>query len=324
MHMRVFVAGATGALGAPLVRALVARGHEVSGLTRSEGRARSIVAAGAHPVIADALDRDGLMRAVRSVQPTHIVHLLTALPDLPRRVGDLRATNRVRTIGTANLVAAARAVGAGRFVAESFAFVYGLHPAVDRCREEDVLAPPADSGSWAPVVEALRTLEAHVQQASTDSGMEAIILRYGAFYGPQVGSTRRMFDLLQRRWLPTAPASGLMSFVHIDDAVSATVLALERPDAGGVYNVADGSPASMTTSVELAARELGAPPPRRLPGWVLRLLAPGPAAMANARVVLDTTRITNELGWRPRYPDLAVGLPPVIAQWRSQHRPVAA
>jgi nucleoside-diphosphate-sugar epimerase len=308
--MRVFVAGATGALGRPLVRLLRARGHEVIGLTRSPLRSGLLEALGARPAVADALDATALGRVVRESEPSHVVHLLTALPAAgPLRGRDLRATNALRTDGTANLLHASLAAGARRLVGESFAGVYG-NAGFDSPRDEAAPLPPAPaSGGFRSAVLAMRSLEEQLAEARRSGRIDTVALRFGPIYGPEVGSTLALARRLRRRqvFVPRA-ARGVASFVHVDDAAAATFAALECPRPGAVYNVVDDEPMAIAEYLRLSATAFGAPPPRTAPFWLVRLAAPLVAAAAATRLPLSNARARRELGWRPAYPSLREGL----------------
>ena len=213
--MKVFIAGASGTIGIPLVRALVARGDEVSAMTRSPGKGDALRALGASPIVADALDRDGLIEALQKARPTHVIHELTALPkDGPRRDRDLEPTNRLRIDGTRNLLDAAILAGASRFVVGSFA----------------PLAPRGDSGlGHDPAAEAVASMETQVLGATQRGEIEGVILRYGMFFGLESPSTLTMIQMVRKRRLPVIrDDASLLPFVHLDDAVAATVLALDH------------------------------------------------------------------------------------------------
>jgi len=224
--VRILVAGATGTLGVPLVRALLRAGHEVVGLARTPSRQAAIEALGATAVVADALDAGGLEAAARRAAPEAVVHALSALPrGGPTKASDLEATNLLRVTGTANLLAAAVAAGARRLVAESMVFAYGYGDFGTEPLTEDVpLAPP--DPAVAAAVEALRRLERQVLRAER---IEGVALRYGLFYGAGTGSTRAMVARLRRRMLPLPGGGhGIGSWIHVHDAATATVAALQR------------------------------------------------------------------------------------------------
>jgi len=300
--MKVFVAGGSGAIGIPLVRALVAGGHQVSALTRSAGKQDALRAAGATPLIADALDRAALKAAVEAARPAAVIHQLTALPkDAPRRPSDLAPTNRLRIEGTRNLLDAAIGAGAKRFLVGSFA----------------LLSPrgPAPSGSEDEAAAAVRSMETQVLEATKRGAIEGIILRYGMFYGLETPSTMAMIDLIRKRRLPVVRGdASQLPFIHIDDAVSATVRALDAAPPGAIYDIVDDRAVSLTEFVQTIAQYIGAPPPIRVPGWLPRLLAPYLARVLSMRMPLSNAAAKAELGWRPKYPTLRDGLSQMFRQ----------
>jgi 2-alkyl-3-oxoalkanoate reductase len=299
--MRVFVAGASGAIGRPLVPRLVAAGHEVMGTTRSERSAEAIRAAGASAAIVDALDADALREAVERAAPEAIVHELTALPERfnPRKRGLYDATNRIRREGTSNLLDAARAAGVRRFVCQSIAFAYApaAKPVVmDEEAPLNLEAPP-------PFSEGIRVIAEMEGMVLGAEGLEGLVLRYGWFYGPgtyygEGGSMAA--DVRKRRFPVVGSGSGLFSFIHTDDAAEATVAAVER-GAPGVYNVVDDEPAALRDWVPAYAEALGAPPPRRVPVWLARLVAGKMASSMNAQPGASNAKAKRELGWEPRW-----------------------
>ena len=212
--MRIFVAGGSGAIGIPLVRALAASGHSVTALTRSSGKQSELRSLGATPAFANALDRTALIAAVEAARPTHVIHELTALPKQgPRSPRDLNATNLLRIDGTRNLLEAAINAGAGRFVVGSFAL---LSP-----RGPDTTASDDDAAA------AIRSMESQVMEATSKGLIEGVILRYGMFYGLETPSTVRMIEMVRKRWLPVVrDDEGQLPLIHVDDAVSATLAAL--------------------------------------------------------------------------------------------------
>src|SRR5262245_58200537 len=251
--MKVFVAGATGALGQPLVRALVHRGHEVTGLTRSSSKRPLLESLGARAAVADALDADDLKRAVVAAAPTHVVHLLTALPPAgPMRASHLNTTNDLRVRGTANLLRAAIDAGVARIVAESFIGIYGRAD-FDRPRGEDEPLPPPAGGPFREADAAIRAMEDQLKRARDARAIETVALRFGGIYGPDVASMQATLGMLRARrlFLPRAAARGLMPFVHVDDAAAATIAALEHPSPSAVYNVVDDQPMSLPAFLAL-------------------------------------------------------------------------
>lgn len=310
--MRVLVAGASGAIGMPICRQLVTNGHQVLGLARDQRARGRLEALGATLVVADVLDRDGLLRAVAGHRADAVIHELTALRKPPRRHRGMAMTNRLRTEGTANLLAAADALGARRFLTQSIIFGYGFRDHGDRVlTERDPFGHPAGDHTD-PHVAAMRSTE---QQAfSTPAG---IALRYGLLYGGDAARTRA---LLARRGLPVAKG-GVLGWVHHEDAAAATVAALEHGRPGQAYNVVDDLPASWEAVFTAMAAAFGAPPPRRLPGWVLRLAAPYVASF----VVGTSMRVANdkakaELGWRPAYATYRAGIEAMVADPAGRER----
>lgn len=308
--MKIFIAGASGAIGSQLVSQLVERGHAVVGTTRSTAKAGALRTLGAEPVIVDALDPDAVADVVARAEPEVIVHQLTALsgPINFRQAKRMAAaTNRLRTEGTDHLLAAARAVGVGKFVAQSNALWMERTdgPLAD---ENDRIEPnpPADAQS---AVAALRHLEDAVTGITWADG---IALRYGGFYGPGTGISAApeavMAEQIRKRKLPiVGGGGGVWSLVHITDAASATVAAIERGKPG-IYHVADDEPAPVRDWLPELARALGAQPPRRVPAWLVRLLA-GKAVvnmMTRARGV-SSEKIKRELGWTLQYPSWRMG-----------------
>ena len=286
--MKVFVAGATGVLGRGLVPELVARGHEVVGMTRSASKQDLVRNLGARPVVADALDPDAVAKAVASAEPEVIVHELTALSgemsvrDMrhPERSPMAKMTNRLRTEGTDHLLAAGRAVGARRFVAQSFGAFRFARTGGPVQTEADPLDPDPP-GALRPVVEGLLYLE---QAVTTIEWGEGLALRYGGFYGPGTGISLApdavMAGPIRKRRFPiVGDGGGVWSHVHIEDAAAATALAVER-GRPGIYNVVDDEPAPVREWLPALASTIGARPPRHVPRFVGRLMGEHVVAMA--------------------------------------------
>jgi nucleoside-diphosphate-sugar epimerase len=308
--MKVFVAGATGAMGQPLVRSLVQRGHEVIGLTRSVSKRPLLESLGARVAIADALDADGLHRIVVEAAPTHVVHLLTALPAAgPMRPSDLHATNELRVRGTANLLRAAIDARAKRVVAESFIGVYG-RANFDRLRSEDEPLPPPSEGGFRDALLALRSMEDQLARARASKEIETVALRFGGIYGPDVASLQATVKMLRARriFLPRGATNGLVTYIHVDDAAAATIAALEHPSPSGVYNIVDDEPMSLPAFLGVVASAIGARPPRTMPAWIFRLVAPLMAEVVAVRMPLSNAKAKRELGWKPVYGRVADGM----------------
>jgi len=301
--MKVFVAGATGALGKQLVPQLVARGHDVVGMTRSASKRDAIAAIGATAAVVDALDADAVAHAVTAARPDVIVHELTALPaaaNLRHFDREFALTNRLRTEGTDNLLAAGRAVAVRRFVAQSYAGWPFARTGASVKTEDDEL-DPAPVAAMRVTLDAIRYLEAAVTGADWTEG---VVLRYGGFYGPgtSLDPHGEHTELIRRRRFPiVGDGGGVWSFVHIEDAAQATVEAVEH-GRRGIYNVVDDEPATVAEWLPSVAAALGAKPPRRVPRAVGRLLAGEPATVMMTEVRgASNAKAKRELGWRPRH-----------------------
>ena len=297
--MKVFVAGASGAIGRPLVKKLREAGHEVVGMTRSEEHAEALRAAGAEAVIADALNAAAVRKAVEETRPDVVVNELTDLgrPLNPRRYAEwLEGTNRLRREGTRNLAEAAEAVGA-RLVSQGCAFAYSFEPGT-KTEEDDLLG-----GEAGDMALAIRDLE----QATLEAG--GIVLRYGFFYGPGTAYAPdgQQIELIKKRQMPViGGGKGYFPFVHIDDVASATVAAIERGHSG-VYNVVDDEPAAGRDWIPYVAQLVGAKKPMRLPAWIARFAAGALATMATRLQPVSNAKAKRELGWEPRYPSWREG-----------------
>jgi nucleoside-diphosphate-sugar epimerase len=305
--VRVFVAGASGAIGRPLVRRLVAAGHEVTGITRSEARAEEVRAAGARAAVVDVFDADALRAAVTGARAEVLVHQLTALPErMEFRKQDLyTATNRLRTEGTRNLLEAARAAGARRFVSQSIAFAYRNDGPPVKTEDDPILEEA--SGPFASGVRALREMESAVLGAD---GLDGLVLRYGFFYGPgtHYGSDGTLVADVRRRRMPiVGKGTGVFSFIHVDDAADATVAAIER-GAPGIYNVTDDEPAPMSEWVPVLAEAAGAKRPLRVPVWLAKLVAGKQVGdFALELRGASNEKAKRELGWQPAHPSWRTG-----------------
>ncbi len=294
--MRVFIAGGSGTIGVPLVRAVLAAGHQVTALTRTPAKEHMLRALGAQAAVADVFDIQALREAVAEAQPTHIIHQLTALPkEGASRASDLEPTNRLRSEGTRNLLEAAIEAGARRFIGGSFALLQGeLPPSLDAAR---------------PGLEALKSMESQILEASRSGRIEGVVLRYGLFYGAENPAIQKMVHLIRRRRLPIVRGDrGQLPFIHLNDAVRATVLALDRAPAGSTYDIVDDRPASMSEAVAAIAAHTGAPKPFAVPQWVPRLLSPYMAALLAMQLPLSNAKARVELGWTPEYPTVHEGI----------------
>ncbi len=302
--MKVFVAGATGAIGRQLVPRLVARGHEVAAMSRSASKSEAVRAVGATPLVADALDPEDVARAVAEAGPEVIVHQLTALQgklDLRHFDRGFAQTNRLRTQGTDHLLAAGRAVGARRFVAQSFVgWTFGRSGGPVKTEHDPLDPEPPDP--MRRTLDAIRYLEDAVTGADWTEG---IVLRYGGFYGPGTsldGDGSEHVEMIRKRKFPlVGDGRGVWSFIHVEDAAEATVAAIER-GRRGIYNIVDDEPAPVAEWLPAAATALGAKPPRRVPRWLGRLLAGEAATVMMTEVRgASNAKAKRELGWQPTH-----------------------
>jgi nucleoside-diphosphate-sugar epimerase len=307
--MRVFLAGATGAIGKQLVPRLVAAGHEVHGMTRSESKKARLDELGAVPVVADALDAGQVADAVGRAKPDVIVHQLTAIGSLdPRHFDrDFALTSRLRTEGTDHLLSAGHAVGVARFVAQSNGAYFSYERTGGPVKSEEDPLDPTPPREARGVLAALR----HLEQAVLSAGWtEGILLRYGALYGPGTSMSPggEQFELVRRRKFPlVGDGGGVWSFIHVADAAEATVAAIEH-GSRGVYNVVDDDPAPVAEWLPALAQRLGAKKPMRVPRFVGRLFAgeAGVVMMTDVRGA-SNAKAKRELAWRPAHPSWRQG-----------------
>ncbi len=297
--MKVLIAGASGALGTPLTRALIAGGHEVLGLARSPESMDHLSHLGAHPILVNVMDRDDLLRAVKGVQADAVIHALTALKKTPLRHQGMYATNALRDGGTTNLLAAAREVGARRFVAESIALGYGYGDWGEKVITEDCpFAPAGRSSQLERHMAGMRSLERQIWEATQAGWIEGISLRYGYFYGP--ASLVPILAMLRRRSLPL-PDGGraVTSWIYLEDAAAATVAALERGKAGEAYNIVDDEPVRNKDFFTFLCQQAHLPKPFSLPSWMMRPLAPLATDFFATSMRVSNAKATRELGWKP-------------------------
>ena len=306
MVMRVFVTGGSGVLGRRLVPQLVARGHQVTATTTSPGKLGLLEQLGADAVVMDGLDAVAVGEAVAKAQPDAIVNEMTAIspvhagkPNLRRIDRYFAITNRLRTEGTDHLLAAAEAAGVSNVVAQSFGSFNGVREGGWVKTEEDPL-DMHEGTPQNPVSESIRYLEDAVLKAG------GAVMRYGGFYGP--GATDDQVELVRKRMFPlVGPATGYCSWVHLDDAASATVLALEQ-EAKGLFNITDDEPAPAAEWLPYLAACAGAKPPRRIPTWLARLVAgPTPVIMMTEGRAFSNAKAKRELGWELRHPSWRQG-----------------
>ena len=303
--MKVFVAGANGAIGIHLTRLLIARGHSVIGLIRDSLGAPGLRAIGAQPIVADALDRNGLLRAVDGLAADAIIHELTALRKPPLRPSGMALTNRLRTEGTANLLAVADRLGAARIVTQSIILGYGYHDHGDLVLTEDA---PFGVPAGDLTDEAVAAM--HAAEAQTFTAREGIALRYGFLYG---GDGAQMRAILAKRGVPVA-SGGLLGWVHHLDAAAATVAALERGRPGQAYNIVDDQPATWQEVFTAMAASFHVPPPHRVPRLLMRVIAPYVASFAvGTSMRVSNAKARSELGWEPRFKTYRDGIAAMVA-----------
>jgi 2-alkyl-3-oxoalkanoate reductase len=309
--MNIFLAGATGAVGKRLLPRLIKRGHHVIATTRSAEKIAGLRELGADAVVVDALQKDAVLRAVESAKPEVIVHQLTALSQLrglKHFDEEFAQTNRLRTQGTEYLLDAARTVGARRFIAQSFTGWSNIREGGRIKTEEDPLDPNPPR-AMRQTLDAIRHLERVVTDAAAIDG---IALRYGYFHGPGTSFAPggEIFETVRRRQLPiVGAATGVWSFVHMDDVATATTMAIEGVPRG-VYNIVDDEPAEVATWLPELARVIGAKPPRRVPVWIARFLIgeAGVAVMTESRGS-SNAKAKRTFNWQPAY-----------ASWRDGFR----
>ena len=306
--MRVFVAGATGAIGRRLVPLLIADGHSVTGMTRSPGKRAELEKRGATAIVADALDARAVADAIERVRPEVLVHELTAIPaalDIRKFEEQFRLTNRLRTEGTDNLLAAARASGVRRFIAQSYAGWYARTGGAVKTESDPLdTNPPA---ALRDTVDAIKHLESAVLNAA---GIDGIVLRYGGLYGPGNGLSEGGVlseQVRQRKFPIVGGGTGVWSFIHVDDAARATAAAVTH-GAPGIYNIVDDDPAPVSQWLSTLAEIVGAKPPMRLPAWLARFVV-GPLGIV---MMTDVRGASNrkakaELNWQPAWPSWRQG-----------------
>jgi nucleoside-diphosphate-sugar epimerase len=306
--MRVFLAGAGGAIGRYMVPRLIAGGHEVVAMTRSPKKVDALRDAGAYPVVADGLDRDAVVAAVTGAEPEVVVNQMTALTDVtgnPRHFDEeFAVTNELRTKGTDHLLEGARAAGARRLIVQSYAGWPSARVGGPVKTEDDPLDPDPPA-SMRQSLEAMRSMERIVVEAE---GIEGVVLRYGGFYGALDDMPPKFVETIRKRRFPVVGnGAGVWSFIHLDDAAAATVAALDH-GGPGIYNVVDDEPAPVAEWLPGFAAAIGAKPPRHLPKWLGRLMA-GEAAISMMTEVRGSSnaKAKRELGWTLRYPSWRQG-----------------
>lgn len=303
--MNVLLAGATGAIGMPLTRRLLAAGYRVIGITRTPANREKLRALGAEPLIADAMDRDALLRALDGLGADAVIHQLTALKNFSSRVHANDPTNALRVRGTANLLDAARLVGARRFVTQSMIFGYGYGDHGAKTLTEDGPFGQSRGGYADSLVAGMLSAE---KQTFTAEGIEGVALRYGLFYGPNTSSDLWVGMMRKRRLAIPRGGGGTNCWVHVEDAAAATVAALERGGPGRAYNVVDEEPVNWRDFMRTLAEAFGTPPPLELPRWILRLAVPYLALVMTSTLRVSNARARHELGWIPSIPTYRDGI----------------
>ncbi len=319
--MKVLIAGATGAIGAPLARKLIAGGHEVLGVTRTPGNVRMLTELGCRPIVADVMDRDGLLAAVCGLQADAVVHALTALKKTPMRHRDMNATDALRDTGMANLLAAAQAMKAQRVVVESMHIGYGYGDwGTKVLTEETPFAPRGRTRGLEQHLAGFRALEGQLFEATRAGKIEGVSLRFGAFYGPDAG-IRTMIDLLGKRRMPLVSGGhAVLSWIHQEDAAAAIVAALEHGRAGEAYNIVDDEPVAWRDFLGLLAGAAGTPPPRSMPRPLVGLFGPYAVSFLTTTLRVSNAKAKGELGWSPTVPTYRVGIPSVVQALRDGSR----
>lgn len=307
--MKVLVVGATSVLGRPLLSGLIGAGHEVSGLTRSRSKAADIERSGARAVVADVFDLHGLTGAVASVEPDAVISLLVTLPkNGPLRASQVHPNLPLWAEGVPNLIEAARHAGARCLISESFVFAYGYGQYGPEALTESV-EPKGGAviAGQAQILAGLRRMEKAVVSAE---GLDGIVLRYGGFHGRGVPMTATMAIAL-RRGLPVLPGGGhaLLPFLELSDAVRGTEAALSRGKGGQIYNLVDDRPTEVREYATALSASVGGPPPRSIPLWLFRPVAPYMACVLDhTRLPVANERAKRDLAWQPRYPNVHAAL----------------
>jgi 2-alkyl-3-oxoalkanoate reductase len=301
--MKIFVAGAMGAIGKRLVPLLVSKGHQVVATTRTLAKAEALRALGAEPAVLDGLNRDAVMAAVIAARPGAIVHEMTALASMRSLKNfdeEFALTNRLRTEGTEHLIAAAQAAGTRKLVVQSYSG-WPNERVGGRIKTEDDPLDPDPPKAMTESIAAIRKLENVTVNAA---GIPGTVLRYGSLYGPgtSISSNGEIVQMVRQRKFPVVGGgAGIWSFVHVDDAAAATRLAIET-EAPGIYNIVDDEPAEVSAWLPELAKAIGAKPPRRVPAWLGRL-AMGEAGLSMMTRIRGSSNAKAKLalGWQPTY-----------------------
>jgi nucleoside-diphosphate-sugar epimerase len=310
--MKVFVAGASGALGKPVVRELLARGHEVVAMTSTESKRPMLVELGASAVVGDVFDARSMVELVRTAQPEGVVNVASKWSVYPTRISQVTPANEIREQGARNMVGAAAAAGVRRYVNESMMFVYGYGDHPQPLSESQPPGKVRRKGLQR-VIDVIVAAEQVVRDHSERGEIEGACMRFGFFHGQHADSTQQMFDMVRKRKLPLiGKGDSVRSWIELEDAASAVADALERAPAGSVYNVVDDEPVSMREYIGEIVRLTGSKPPRRMPYWLVTTGASYAApAFGGGRLPISNAKLKQELGWSPRYPNYRDALRPV-------------
>jgi nucleoside-diphosphate-sugar epimerase len=313
--MKVFVAGASGAVGKPVVRELIGRGHEVVGMTSSDSKRSVLEELGASAVVGDVFDAQGVAELVRAAEPEGVVNVASKWSVNPTRISQVTPANEIREHGARNMVAAAVASGARRYVNESMMFVYGYGDRPEPLTESDPSGQVKSKGLQR-VIDAIVAAEGAIRERTERGEIEGACVRFGLFHGQHADSSRLMFDLVRKRRLPLIGSGDTVrSWIEVEDAARAVADALERAPAGAIYNAVDDEPVTMRDYIGEIARLTGAKPPRQMPHWLIKLGASYvAAAVGGGRLPISNAKIKDELGWNPRYPTYREALRPLSTE----------
>lgn len=318
-RVRILVAGALGDLGIKISELLVERGDETFGLTRSEGRVAELESRGLRGVVGDLLDPVSTATAVASCGPEAVIQVAIGLPDRgPMRPRDLASTNRLRREGTANLLRASIQHGVRRFVSESIVAIYGYGQVDRELTEEDPVATRVPLRAVQPALDALHEQERLVLDSARANEIEGIVLRLGFYYGAGVGSTLFIAKLLGRGLMGVTSRTGAMPWVELSDAARGVVAGLDRGLSSEVYNIVGDSSAGLGELADELARQLGTPPPRNIPKWLMKLAGRYAAVMNEVDLRVSNQKAKEELGWSPRFPNVRDGVAHAVPEIRKR------
>jgi nucleoside-diphosphate-sugar epimerase len=310
--VKVFVAGASGAVGKPVVRELIARGHEVVAMTTTDSKRHTLEELGATAQVGDVFAAESVAALVRSAAPEGVINLASKWSINPTRISQVAPANRIRAQGARNMVAAAISAGARRYVNESMMFIYGYGDHSEPVTESQPAGHERRKGLQR-VIDAIVAAERVVRDHSESGEIEGACMRFGFFHGRHADSTRLLLDMVRRRRLPLiGDGQTVRSWIELEDAARAVVDALERAPAGSAYNVVDDEPVTMRDYIGELVRLTGSKPPRRLPYWLVNAAASYVApAFGRGRLPISNAKLKQELGWNPRFPTYREALRPL-------------